>query len=123
MSNDSAETLPQDQFSSGTTWRPDQGEHPRTITGKLVNVRSVEGSYGAYPLLELEQDDGITWVVHAFRDVLKSELANAAPQIRGQDLYQLRRPKRKGLLPVPGAPRRRQARAGQLDEVQRPGAG
>ena len=27
-------------FATGTTWRPDQGEHPRTITGKLVDVRS-----------------------------------------------------------------------------------
>jgi hypothetical protein len=29
-----------------TTWRPDKGEHPQTIIGKLVDVRSVSGAYG-----------------------------------------------------------------------------
>lgn len=73
-------TVEPDAFGTGTTWRPDQGEHPRTITGKLVDVRPVEGSYGPYPLVELEQDDGVVWLVHAFRDVIRNELANCAPQ-------------------------------------------
>ena len=63
-----------------TTWRPDQ-DHPKTITGRLLDVRTVEGAYGAYPLLELEQDDGLGVDVHAFRDVLQSELAACAPQL------------------------------------------
>jgi hypothetical protein len=67
---------------SGTaaTWRPDQGGHPRTIVGALVDVRSVSGAFGPCPLVELEADDGVMWHIHAFRDVLRSELANAAPQ-------------------------------------------
>lgn len=82
MSNQSISREPVgSEFEVGTTWRPDQGEHPRTITGKLVDVRAVEGAYGKYPLVELEQDDSVTWLVHAFRDVLRNELANCAPQI------------------------------------------
>jgi hypothetical protein len=77
---EAASTPMPDEFGSGTTWRPDLREHPRTITGKLVDVRPVEGAYGTYPLVELEEDDGVTWFVHAFRDVLRSELANCAPQ-------------------------------------------
>jgi hypothetical protein len=63
-----------------TTWRPDKGEHPQTIVGKLIDVREVTGAYGDYPLLELEQGDGVVWLVHAFRDVLRGELASCAPQ-------------------------------------------
>ena len=70
-----------DEFGATTTWRPDQGQHPRTISGKLLDVRSASGNYGEYPLLEIEQDDGVTWSVHAFRDVLQSELASVAPQL------------------------------------------
>ena len=66
--------------NTSTTWRPDQGEHPRTIVGQLIDVRPVEGAYGAYPLVELQQDDGVVWVFHAFRDVAKSELQSCAPQ-------------------------------------------
>ena len=69
-----------DEFASGTTWRPDQGEHPTTIAGKLIEVRTVEGGYGPYPLVELEEDGGVVWEFHAFRDVAKSELASCAPQ-------------------------------------------
>jgi hypothetical protein len=67
-------------FGAATTWRPDQGRHPTTITGILRDVRTVSGSYGHYPLVELEQDDGTVWQFHAFRDVAKSELASCAPQ-------------------------------------------
>jgi hypothetical protein len=67
--------------TDSTTWRPDKGEHPQTIVGILRDVRTVSGSYGDYPLLELEGNDGIVWLFHAFRDVAKSELAACAPQI------------------------------------------
>lgn len=69
------------EFDEGTTWRPDQGQHPTTITGKLIEVRWIDGTYGEYPLLEIEQGDGVAWTVHAFRDVLRSEITSCAPEI------------------------------------------
>jgi hypothetical protein len=70
-----------DEFAERITWRPDQGEHPTTIDGRLVRVSPVEGAFGRYPLLELEPDDGPAWVVHALRSVLQDELRDLAPQI------------------------------------------
>jgi hypothetical protein len=69
------------EFADTITWRPDQGEHPTTIEGKLARVSAVEGSYGRYPRLELEQDDGLVWAVHVLHDVLRSELEDLRPQI------------------------------------------
>jgi hypothetical protein len=91
-------------FDTGTTWRPDQ-DHPKSITGTLKDVRTVAGSYGSYPLVELEDDaTNVLWLVHAFRDVLQSELASCAPAVgdritisfggkheRGYYLYRVRR--------------------------------
>lgn len=70
-----------DEFAEATTWRPDQGEHPVTISGRLTRVGSVKGAYGAYPLVEIEQDDGKLWAFHAFRDMAREELTNLGPQV------------------------------------------
>jgi len=70
-----------EKFTEATTWRPDQGDHPVNIAGRLNRVSVVEGAYGPYPLVEIEQDDGQMWAFHAFRDMARQELANLQPQI------------------------------------------
>ncbi len=70
-----------EEFADATTWRPDQGDHPVTIGGRLRRVSVIEGAYGAYPLVEIEQEDGQIWAFHAFRDMARDELANLQPQI------------------------------------------
>jgi hypothetical protein len=73
--------LQPEEFAETITWRPDQGEHPTTIDGRLTRVSAVEGAYGRYPLLELEPDDGPAWAIHVLHGVLKDELQDLAPQI------------------------------------------
>jgi hypothetical protein len=73
-------TTTADDFG-GTTWRPDKGEHPRTLEGEVLDIRVIEGSYDPYPLVELEDDNGCVWYFHAFRDVAQSELATCGPQV------------------------------------------
>jgi hypothetical protein len=70
-----------EEFAEATTWRPDRGEHPTTVDGRLVRVSMVEGAYGRYPLLELQELDGLVWAIHAVHDVLRRELRDLAPQI------------------------------------------
>jgi hypothetical protein len=70
-----------EEFAEATTWRPDQGEHPTTIRGTLKRVGTVDGLYGPYPLVEIEQDDGLAWGFHAFRDMARQELLSLKPQV------------------------------------------
>jgi hypothetical protein len=71
-----------EEFAETITWRPDQGEHPTTLDDvTLRRVGVVEGAYGAYPVLEVEQDDGIVWAFHCFRDMAREELLNLRPQV------------------------------------------
>jgi hypothetical protein len=70
-----------EEFVDATTWRPDRGEHPTAVDGRLTRVSAVDGAYGRYPLLELEQADGVVWAIHVVHDVLKRELRDLAPQI------------------------------------------
>jgi hypothetical protein len=71
----------EDKQDHGVTWRPDKGEHPRTLEGEVLDIRVIEGSYDPYPLVELKDDDGCVWYFHAFRDVAQSELATCGPQV------------------------------------------
>ena len=73
-----------EKFAEATTWRPDQGDHPVTIAGRVIRISVVEGAYGPYPLVEIEQDDGQIWAFHAFRDMAQQELANLQPEVGNQ---------------------------------------
>ena len=59
------------------------------------------------------------WLVHAFRDVIRNELANCAPQPGDKITISLRRQEREGLLPLPRPPRRRSPHQVNWVAVQR----
>lgn len=57
-------------------WRPQPGD---SIKGKVVDLDVRDGAYGRYPLVTLETDRGQV-TVHAFHEVLASELARRSPK-------------------------------------------
>jgi hypothetical protein len=60
-------------------WRPEEGEK---LVGVLVSVgMSNEGDYGSYPIAVVRREDGSEVAVHAFHEVLRSELQRAKPNI------------------------------------------
>jgi hypothetical protein len=70
-----------EEFVDPITWRPDRGEHPTTIEGELIRVSAARGSFGRYPVIEIQEHSGPIWRVHVLHDVLKDELQDLAPQI------------------------------------------
>jgi len=59
-------------------WRPIVGE---IVTGELVSVDETDMGYGLYPVLTLRREDGSHIAVHAFHEVLQSELAKRRPAV------------------------------------------
>jgi hypothetical protein len=62
-------------------WRPNPGD---TISGFVVKVAAADGDYGAYPVItirttQLPQGE-VDVAVHAFHDMLRSELAERQVQ-------------------------------------------
>lgn len=58
-------------------WRPNPGER---IKGNIVDIATGDGGYGPYPIVTLDTDDGEK-AVHAFHQVLRTELARRRPKI------------------------------------------
>ncbi len=90
--------------STTTAWRPDPGD---ALTITIEDISEHDAGYGKYPIVEGADDaTQSTVVVHAFHDVLKSELAKLAPTIgdtivlrydgkhpeKGYHRYRVRRP-------------------------------
>jgi hypothetical protein len=61
-----------------TAWRPSAGD---SITITITDLTEHDAGYGAYPIIEGETASGEMVTLHAFHDVLKSELAKFAPSI------------------------------------------
>lgn len=59
-------------------WMPEPGDK---IVGTVVELSELESQYGTYPLLVLATEDGREMAIHAFRTVLKNEVAKKRPQI------------------------------------------
>jgi hypothetical protein len=57
-------------------WKPSPGE---SIKGEVVDLDVRAGEYGKYPIVVLETDGGRV-AVHAFHEVLQSELARRSPK-------------------------------------------
>ena len=58
-------------------WRPSPGEK---IVGTVTELSERDGAYGPYPIVTLRREDGEELAVHAFHEVLQSELARIAPK-------------------------------------------
>ena len=58
-------------------WRPSPGEK---LVGTVTELSERDGSYGQYPIVTLRKGDGEELAVHAFHEVLQSELARIAPK-------------------------------------------
>ena len=63
------------------SWTPMPGEK---IVGELVSVGSRESYYGPYPIVVVRDASGKEWAIHAFRQVLQSELVRARPRVGDQ---------------------------------------
>lgn len=59
-------------------WRPEPGEK---LIGRVVSLRTWSGPFGAYPIVVVEQTNGVQRSVHAFRQVLATELAAIRPEV------------------------------------------
>jgi hypothetical protein len=88
-------------IATGSGWKPAPGD---TITITIVDFGEHDAGWGRYPILEGETDSGELVNVHAFHDVLRSELARIAAQVgdkititylgkhaKGYHLYKVRR--------------------------------
>lgn len=62
--------------SSG--WRPDPGAR---IAGKVVDIATGDGGYGPYPIVTIVTGAGDEVAVHAFHQVLRTELARRRPKV------------------------------------------
>lgn len=62
-------------FAAG--WKPKAGDK---IVGVVVDVTERDGSYGRYPIVTIRVEGGDELGVHAFHEVLQSELAKVAPK-------------------------------------------
>jgi hypothetical protein len=61
------------------TWRPNPGDR---LIGRVVELDTASSAYGDYPLVVVESDeDNTEYAIHAFRTVLKSELAKRKPKV------------------------------------------
>ena len=58
-------------------WRPSPGDK---LVGTVTELSERDGAYGAYPIVTVRQADGKELAVHAFHEVLQSELARIAPK-------------------------------------------
>lgn len=58
-------------------WKPKAGDK---LVGVVVDVTERDGSYGRYPIVTIRVEDGDELAVHAFHEVLQSELAKVAPK-------------------------------------------
>jgi hypothetical protein len=59
------------------SWRPRPGD---SVKGKVVDLDVRDGEYGQYPLVTLDTADRGQVTIHAFHEVLASELARRAPK-------------------------------------------
>src|SRR5262245_26201741 len=60
-------------------WRPEPGDK---LIGAVTAIRTWTGPFGTYPIVVIEPADGSPPVsVHAFRQVLASQLAEIRPMI------------------------------------------
>jgi hypothetical protein len=59
-------------------WKPDPGDK---LIGSVVEISQRDGTFGAYPILTVRQDDGTELALHAFHTVVANELARARPEI------------------------------------------
>ena len=61
----------------GTAWRPQAGD---TVSGIVESIKLIDpNGRGAYPCVDIREDDGELVSVHAFHSVLRRELARKAP--------------------------------------------
>lgn len=59
-------------------WKPSPGDE---VAGRVIDIAATDGGWGPYPVVTLAGEDGVEVAVHAFHDVLKSELARRRPKV------------------------------------------
>ncbi len=59
-------------------WRPNPGDK---LIGRVIELREREGQYGRYPIVTVRTAAGDELAVHAFHEVLSTELAQVAPAV------------------------------------------
>jgi hypothetical protein len=66
-------------FSYPEPWKPNPGD---VLEGEITELTMYEGgAYGAYPIVTVKQDDGVSLALHAFHTVARDELAAKDVQI------------------------------------------
>lgn len=67
------------------SWRPadpkDFPDHPQQLVGKIVEIEEIQGDYGMYPLLYIQDDDGNEWKWSVFGGVAQGRLAKLQPKV------------------------------------------
>ena len=63
-------------------WRPKPGEY---LIGKVTGIDERDGSYGTYPIVTVETEDGKRLAFHAYHTVARGELARLRPKT-GDDI-------------------------------------
>ena len=67
-----------DETGYAEGWKPNPGDE---ITGRVIDIAATDGGWGMYPIVTLRDEGGTEIAVHAFHDVLKSELARRRPKV------------------------------------------
>lgn len=58
-------------------WQPVEGE---TVTGRILDIDVTTGTFGRYPVVDIELDDGVV-SCHAFHDHLRRKLSSRGAQV------------------------------------------